>query len=108
RYDTTVLNALAAAGYDRDFDAVAREGDAVPPSSTAAPGCGAIELDDLVSAVRLPRGVALDLGGIGKGAAADQVATELLDAAVPGVLGVLVNLGGDLRARGDAPSPHGW
>jgi thiamine biosynthesis lipoprotein len=108
RYDPTVLNALAAAGYDRDFDAVAQQGDAMPLPSTATPGCGAIELDDLVSAVRLPRGVALDLGGIGKGVAADQVATELLDAAVPGVRGVLVNLGGDLRARGEAPAPHGW
>ena len=60
-------------------------------------------------AVRLPSGVALDLGGIGKGfAAADAVSTELLAAGIPGVRGVLVNLGGDLRARGDAPLPHGW
>jgi thiamine biosynthesis lipoprotein len=61
-----------------------------------------------VSAVRLPPGVALDLGGIGKGAAADEVSGELLAADVPGVVGVLVNLGGDLRARGVAPAPHGW
>ena len=67
-----------------------------------------MELDSLVSAVRLPRGVALDLGGIGKGYAADGVSGELLEAAVPGVRGVLLNLGGDLRARGEAPGPHGW
>ena len=72
------------------------------------PGCGDVELDSLVSAVRLPVGVALDLGGIGKGAAADEVSAELLAAGVPGVTGVLVNLGGDLRARGEAPQPHGW
>jgi thiamine biosynthesis lipoprotein len=36
------------------------------------------------------------------------VSAELLAAALPGVTGVLVNLGGDLRARGDAPPPHGW
>ncbi len=72
------------------------------------PGCDGVELDDLVSAVRLPSGVALDLGGIGKGFAADAVSTELLEAGVRGVRGVLVNLGGDLRARGDAPPPHGW
>jgi len=108
RYDPTVLNALEAAGYDRDFDAVAREGNAEARSSTATPGCAAIELDDLVSAVRLPPGVALDLGGIGKGAAADQVSAELLHAGIAGVRGVLVNLGGDLRARGEAPSPRGW
>lgn len=112
RYDPTVLAALEAAGYDRDFDAVPREADAADAADTAGgtavPGCGDVELDRLVSAVRLPRGVALDLGGIGKGAAADEVSGELLEAAVPGVRGILVNLGGDLRARGDSPVPHGW
>ncbi len=109
RYDPTVLAALEAAGYDRDFDAVvpAGEDEAATPHP-AVPGCGDVELDDLVRAVRLPPGVALDLGGIGKGAAADEVSAQLLDAGLPGVTGVLVNLGGDLRARGDAPPPHGW
>jgi thiamine biosynthesis lipoprotein len=110
RYDPTVLAALEAAGYDRDFDAVARagDGDLATGSPSGVPGCGDVELDSLVSAVRLPAGVAIDLGGIGKGAAADDVSAELLDADVRGVTGVLVNLGGDLRARGAAPSPHGW
>ena len=68
-----------------------------------------MELDGLVSAVRLPPGVTLDLGGIGKGFAADLVSTELLGAGIRGVRGVLVNLGGDLRARGRARRvPHGW
>ena len=111
RYDPTVLAALEAAGYDRDFDAVARAGDdAVDTSADRpdVPGCGDVELDSLVSAVRLPVGVALDLGGIGKGAAADEVSAALLDAGVSGVTGVLVNMGGDLRARGAAPQPYGW
>jgi thiamine biosynthesis lipoprotein len=109
RYDPTVLAALEAAGYDRDFDAVARAGvDEHATTHPVVPGCGDVELDDLVRAVRLPPGVALDLGGIGKGAAADEVSAQLLDAGVPGVTGVLVNLGGDLRARGDAPPPRGW
>jgi thiamine biosynthesis lipoprotein len=108
RYDPTVLAALQAAGYDRDFDAVARDGDALDVGHVEVPGCGDVVLDELVSAVRVPRGVALDLGGIGKGAGADEVSAELLDAGVPGVVGVLVNLGGDLRARGVAPAPHGW
>jgi thiamine biosynthesis lipoprotein len=107
RYDPTVLTALEAVGYDRDFDAVPRDSDA-DVAGAPVPGCGDVELDDLVAAVRLPPGVALDLGGIGKGAAADEVSAELLAADVPGVLGVLVNLGGDLRARGQAPAPHGW
>jgi thiamine biosynthesis lipoprotein len=108
RYDPTVLAALEAAGYDRDFDRVARTGAGVPGDAPSVPGCDAVELDHLVSAIRLPRGVALDLGGIGKGYAADAVSAELLDAGIPGVQGVLVNLGGDLRARGAAPEPHGW
>ena len=108
RYDPTVLAALEAAGYDRDFDAVARAGDEAAGDHPVVPGCGDVELDSLVSAVRLPVGVALDLGGIGKGAAADEVSAALLDAGVPGVTGVLVNMGGDLRARGAAPQPHGW
>ncbi len=110
RYDPTVLAALEAAGYDRDFDAVPRADDDHAEAAVAVPvpGCGDVELDPLVRAVRLPRGVALDLGGIGKGAAADEVSAELVEAAVPGVRGVLVNLGGDLRARGEAPVPHGW
>src|SRR4249919_2803008 len=63
RYDPTVLAALEAAGYDRDFDAVPRQAAerATPP--TDVPGCGDVELDELVRAVRLPPGVALDLGG---------------------------------------------
>jgi thiamine biosynthesis lipoprotein len=108
RFDPTVLGALEAAGYDRDFAALVRVQDdhvaPVPP----VPGCDGVVLDSVVSSVRLPAGVALDLGGIGKGVAADEVSAELLAAALRGVRGVLVNLGGDLRARGEAPAPHGW
>jgi thiamine biosynthesis lipoprotein len=108
RFDPTVLDALQAAGYDRDFATLPatqadRTGDAPD-----VPGCDGIVLDPVVSSVRLPPGVALDLGGIGKGVAADEVSAELLAAGLPGVRGVLVNLGGDLRARGDAPAPRGW
>lgn len=105
RYDPTILTALVAAGYDRDFDAMARELDAAETPPAAAPGCGGIELDRIVRSVRLPAGVALDLGGIGKGYAADLIVGELLGA---GAAGALVNMGGDLRAEGSAPGPHGW
>ena len=106
RYDPTVLSAVVAAGYDRDFDAVRREGPgAAREAAGPAPGCAGIVLDAVVHAVTVPRGVTLDLGGIGKGYAADLVSRELVDS---GAGGVLVNLGGDLRARGHAPEPHGW
>ena len=82
RFDPTVLPALLASGYDRDFAEVA----ASDPADTAgdpvgpAPGAAGIELDRTVGAIRLPPGVALDLGGIGKGRAADLLAAELLAA----------------------------
>lgn len=106
RFDPTVLDALEGAGYDRDFRQVqASEGGAGPVPAGATPGCKGIELDGLVSAVRLPPGVHLDLGGIGKGRAADLVAAELLAA---GADGVCVNLGGDVRVEGVPPEPSGW
>jgi FAD:protein FMN transferase len=105
RYDPTVLPAVVAAGYDRDFEAVASEGAGPGAAAAPAPGCSGIVLDARVSAITLPPGVALDLGGIGKGYAADLVAREVVS---HGARGALVNLGGDLRAIGASPEPHGW
>ena len=105
RYDPTILSALIAAGYDRSFDELNVD-DATPPRpARPSPGCDGIVLDRVVSSVRLPPDVRLDLGGIGKGYAADLVARELVG---KGSRGVLVNLGGDLRALGDPPAPNGW
>jgi len=70
-----------------------------------APGCAGIELDHALRAVRLPDDVHLDLGGIAKGAAADLVVARLLDA---GADGACVNVGGDLRVEGRAPTDAGW
>ncbi|MGZ4690642.1 MAG: FAD:protein FMN transferase [Acidimicrobiia bacterium] len=110
RFDPTVLDALESLGYDRDFDAIEGEPDG-PPAAPVRPapgpteGCAAIQLEPLVPAVRLPLGVRLDLGGIGKGRAADLVTAELLAA---GASGVCVNLGGDVRVSGTPPDPPGW
>ncbi|HEX7521287.1 MAG TPA: FAD:protein FMN transferase [Acidimicrobiia bacterium] len=104
RYDPSVLSALVASGYDRDFDDVDPVGDGPPPKPVPAPGCAGIGLDPMTRSIRLPLGVGLDLGGIGKGYAADLLATETVAA---GALGALVNLGGDVRAAGALPS-DGW
>jgi FAD:protein FMN transferase len=103
-FDPTIHDALCATGYDRTFVEVAPENDC---SGTAppAPGCSGIELDRSVCAVRLPDGVHIDLGGIAKGAAADLVVARLRDA---GADGACVNLGGDLRVEGRAPTDAGW
>lgn len=104
RFDPTVLDALVALGYDRDFDEIpTAAGAAATPG--AAPGCGGIVVDPFIGAVTVPRGVHLDAGGIGKGYAADLVAEELL---ALGLDGACVNVGGDLRVVGDSPDGLGW
>lgn len=103
-FDPTVLPALTAAGYDRSFDVLPA---ATPeaPGAAEVPGCSGVEVDLDRCTVRLPAGVALDLGGIGKGFAADIVARELV---ASGAGGACVNLGGDLRCLGQPPASHGW
>jgi thiamine biosynthesis lipoprotein len=104
RFDPTVVGALQANGYDRSFAMVGggRGGPVVP---VPAPGLEGVELDSAGCTVTLPPHVGIDFGGVGKGAAADLVALELLAA---GAQGVCLNLGGDLRASGQAPQPGGW
>jgi FAD:protein FMN transferase len=62
-----------------------------------APGCDDIVVDHATTSVFLPSGVGIDLGGIGKGAAADRVVAGL---AARGVVAACVSLGGDVRAYG--------
>jgi thiamine biosynthesis lipoprotein len=104
RFDPTIHDALCAVGYDRSF------GDLVPMCAASgeagpSPGCASIELDQHLREVRLPAGVRLDLGGIAKGAAADLVVSRLLES---GAYGACVNIGGDIRVEGSAPTVAGW
>jgi thiamine biosynthesis lipoprotein len=98
-FDPTVLDAIIAAGYDRDYDEVlAGARGALNPSRP----CGRwteIEMSD--GAIRLPAGVGLDLGGIAKGFTADLAAEAAIAAGLPWAL---VSAGGDLRLLGDAPA----
>jgi thiamine biosynthesis lipoprotein len=118
--DPTIGNALARAGYDRDFALIEgqitrSEEVARRLSSERAPALArlrvrpqtswsAIEVDRSDCSVRLPPGVALDLGAIAKAFAADLAAAAAHRAT--GV-GVLVSLGGDIATAGEAPS-EGW
>jgi thiamine biosynthesis lipoprotein len=104
RFDPTVGAALVAQGYDRDFRSVAGAV-ATTRGPATVPGLVGLDVVPAINAVTLPPGVSFDPGGIGKGLAADLVAGLLLDA---GAAGALVNLGGDLRARGRGPDPEGW
>lgn len=103
-FDPTVLPALESAGYTRSFEDLPRELlSGTSPALAPAPGCGGIEIGD--DRVRLPPGVRLDLGGIGKGYAADLLAQELM---AVGAEGVCVNLGGDVRTTGSAAGAGAW
>ncbi|MEZ5244571.1 MAG: FAD:protein FMN transferase [Acidimicrobiales bacterium] len=104
RFDPTVHDSMVSLGYDRTFaqiPAAANPSDA----AVAAPGVDGIEFDDALHAVTLPPGVRLDLGGIGKGSAADLVSD---DAIRRGAAGIAVSIGGDVRVRGEGPSGRGW
>jgi thiamine biosynthesis lipoprotein len=101
-YDPTVLPALENAGYTHSFETLPATVDSRAPT-TATPGCAGIDLAR--RRARLPLGVRIDLGGIGKGYAADLLAEELL---TRGAAGACVNLGGDVRVAGTPPSSGGW
>jgi thiamine biosynthesis lipoprotein len=98
QFDPTVLDALTSAGYDRDFRSV-RSGDRRPLRSVA---CGRWrEIRIRANAVRLPRGLGIDLGGLVKGWTADLAAEAALATGLPWVA---INAGGDLRLAGAAPT----
>lgn len=97
RFDPTVHDAVVGAGYDRTFADVPDDVDA--PARAAACG-GDVEL--VGHRIRLGPEVRLDLGGIGKGYAAERVAAEL---ALVGPC--LVSAGGDVAVRG-VPEAGTW
>ena len=97
-FDPTVHDALVASGYDRTFDDIDATGTAPSPTPTApVPGPAGIEVDERIGLVVLPPGCHVDLGGIGKGRAADLVIDQLLST---GAVGACVDLGGDVRVGG--------
>ncbi len=102
--DPTVGRALRLAGYDRTFTAVRARDDGFLAVSHRSPGWGSVRLDPERLEIRLPAGVELDLGATAKAAAADAVAAAAHRATGTGVL---VSLGGDVAAAGQAPA-GGW
>lgn len=90
RFDPTVHDAVVAAGYDRTFDELPPDGPAPAGGSCCA---GGVHVDG--NRIELNDGVRLDLGGIGKGYAAEHAATILATAGP-----CLINAGGDVAARG--------
>ena len=94
-FDPTGLPAVLAAGYSASRSDPDRRTVGVQPRGVPTPGCADFLVTD--KAVRIPAGVSLDPGGIGKGLAADIVASEL---SKEGVETVVVSVGGDVRVIG--------
>lgn len=102
--DPTIANTLVALGYDRSIEQIPA---GVPPVTVvpAVAGWRCVDLQD--RHLRLPPGVALDLGATTKARAADIAAAR---AAVRVGSGVLVSIGGDI-ATADTTTvvdPTGW
>jgi thiamine biosynthesis lipoprotein len=102
--DPTVGAAVAALGYDRDWTNVVTSGPSLQSAAVPAPGWRCLELDAERRTLRVPEGVALDLGSSAKAYAADRAAAGIARSLGTGVL---VNLAGDIAVAGDAPE-GGW
>ena len=114
--DPTCGQALADAGYDRDFaelraaqaraERVPAAGEPPPRLHRAGrvPGWRSVQLDRTRRQLRLANGAQLDLGATAKAWAADRCA-EIIAGRLGS--GVLVSLGGDMAAAGPAPG-GGW
>lgn len=105
RFDPTILTALRALGYDRTFAKVrGRVGSA--PDRAMVPGFDYVHLEGSATSmtIELAEGVGIDLGGIGKGLAADLVVADLRE---QGAVSVCCSLGGDIRVAGPGPDADG-
>jgi len=105
RFDPTTLPALMAAGYRSSIEDPRRI--TILPNgalrfdecSVDGPTLDDVEIDLDAGTVRLPAGITIDAGGIGKGLAADLAVDLALGS---GSDGALVSIGGDIAASSQA------
>jgi thiamine biosynthesis lipoprotein len=96
--DPTVLPALLALGYDRDFDELSDGDPILEHVALPAMGTSAIHLDADAHTVVLDPPCRLDLGASAKALAADVIADDVAESG-----GVVVEIGGDVAVRGEGP-----
>jgi len=96
--DPTVLPALLALGYDRDFDDLARGDPVLEQVAVPAMGPSSIHLDLEAHTVVLDPPCRLDLGASAKALVVDLIADDVAESG-----GVVVELGGDVAVRGEGP-----
>jgi thiamine biosynthesis lipoprotein len=94
-----VLEAMLSIGYTRPLRLGPTVGRPEPPTGPLPALPDVLEVRR--GQARLRRGAGIDLGGLAKGWLADRLARRLGAAS-------LVNLGGDLFARGPGPEGDGW
>ncbi len=110
-FDPSMLTQLVDTGYGESLvDDLASGGPVVRSIGDPGPARhGDLSHEFVVDAdagtVTRASALQFDPGGLGKGLAADLVADDLMSA---GADGVLVNLGGDLRATGTGPDGGSW
>lgn len=92
--DPTVLSSLEALGYDRDYDTLDVLED-TPVELHPAPGFAALHFDAAAQRVTKTAAWRLDLGASAKALVADLVADDVAPTG-----GVVVEIGGDVSARG--------
>ena len=96
--DPTVLPALHALGYDRDFDELATRGPVLATAPVPSVGPTSIQLNLEEHTVTLEPPCTLDLGASAKALVVDLVADDVAPSG-----GVVVELGGDVAVRGVGP-----
>ena len=99
-----ILPALEAAGYDRSFEQLDEAPTGLQPQPAGqVPDWRSIEFNPGRRTIRLPLGMRIDLGGVGKGWAARRAANRL---AVFGP--ALVEAGGDIAVSGPRQGGRPW
>ena len=105
-FDPSVLDALEGAGYDKSMDEIRARGagSAVVALKRGRGDFRATEFNPALSAIRLPDGLRVDLGGIAKGWIAERAAHSLAGFSAA----CAVNAGGDLFAIGLPAGENAW
>ncbi|HSB91213.1 MAG TPA: FAD:protein FMN transferase [Anaerolineales bacterium] len=100
----TILEALQTAGYDRTWESMgSRVAEGAARVAPPVQDWRLVERNPHTRSVRLPAGTSLDLGGFGKGWAADKAARRL------GTAGpALVDAGGDIAVSGPREDGQPW
>lgn len=105
-FDPSILDMLEGIGYDKSMDEIRANGANTPNriAEILPHDFRAVEFDEAAHTVRLPEGMRLDLGGIGKGWIAEHATRVLAHYSST----CAVNAGGDLFAVGRPSEEGAW